>query len=438
MELPAAFTSRTQALLGDEWPSFEQSLLETPPVSIRFNPAKRPIFPSECDAAVPWASHAYYLKERPVFTLDPLFHAGCYYVQEAASMFLEQVVRAHLAEPAKVLDLCAAPGGKSTQLISVLPEGSLLVANEVIRSRAAVLGENLLKWGDSCTILTNNDPTDFGRQGAFFDAIVADVPCSGEGMFRKDPAAIREWSLSHVQLCAERQRRIVADVWPALKSGGLLIYSTCTYNREENEDNIQWICKELGAEIVEEPHRLMPHRTRGEGFFIAAVRKTSSETRTKKPPKTQAHPRPASFPYSFLHSPQDWTILTHNQEFAAIPSLHESDYHSLSQHFKILSAGVPLGTIKGKDFVPAPALALSSALDLPAFPVWELNYTEAIRYLRKETFAEIPSALPKGIVLVAYQTVPLGFIKNIGTRANNLYPSEWRIRMSLQNDFPTI
>jgi NOL1/NOP2/fmu family ribosome biogenesis protein len=319
-----------------------------------------------------------------------------------------------------------------------LPEGSLLVANEVIRSRAAVLGENLLKWGNSGTMMTNNDPADFGRQGAFFDAIVADVPCSGEGMFRKDPTAIREWSLHHVQLCVERQRRIVADVWPALKSGGLLIYSTCTYNREENEDNIQWICEELGAEIVEEPHRLMPHQTRGEGFFIAAVRKTSSEERIKKTPKTQAHSRPASFPFSVLLSPQNWTIFTHNQEFAAIQSQHENAYRYLSQHFKILSAGVPLGTIKGKDFIPTAGLALSSDLDLSVFPVWELNYTEAISYLRKETFAEIPADLPKGLILVTYQTVPLGFIKNIGARANNLYPSEWRIRMSFQNDFPTI
>jgi 16S rRNA C967 or C1407 C5-methylase (RsmB/RsmF family)/NOL1/NOP2/fmu family ribosome biogenesis protein len=431
VKLPAAFISRTRALLGSEWEAFEQALMEESPTSIRLNPVKSAtdLLNSFLETqAVPWASNAYYLPVRPSFTFDPLFHAGCYYVQEASSMFLEQIIRKQVSKPVKVLDLCAAPGGKSTQLVSVLPEGSLLVANEIIRSRAYVLAENLVKWGNPNVLITNNDPSTIGQCNAFFDVIVADVPCSGEGMFRKDAGAIDEWSIHTVQLCAERQKRIIADVWPALKSGGLLVYSTCTYNREENEDAIAWICRELGAEIAEEPHRFMPHRTKGEGFFIAAVRKNgknetmSGNRKTVKPIKI-----PPELKNWLLHW-DDFSVFSEKNSFTAVPSNHSEDYNFLKNRLKIISAGVPSGEIKGKDFIPAHALSMSCSFASSAFPKWELNKENALKYLRKEALQEIAPDLPKGYILITYLNFPLGFIKNIGNRGNNLYPQEWRIR----------
>jgi 16S rRNA C967 or C1407 C5-methylase (RsmB/RsmF family)/NOL1/NOP2/fmu family ribosome biogenesis protein len=430
MKLPEAFIFRTKALLGDEWADFEQSLKEESPTSIRLNPCK-PLASFEItgENAVPWASNACYLPSRPSFTLDPLFHAGCYYVQEASSMYLEQVVKKHIFEKVKVLDLCAAPGGKSTQLSAILPEKSLLVSNEVIRSRACILAENLIKWGNPHTIVTNNDPAAFGKITGFFDVILADLPCSGEGMFRKVPDSIGEWSLHNVQLCAERQRRIIADSWSALKPGGLLIYSTCTYNREENEENLDWICRELGAEIQEEPHRFMPHKTKGEGFFIAALRSTLKPGAGRKEKGERKREKEVQLPFSVLVYPDEFAFFSENNVFIAIPAALREDYQFLKNQLKIISAGITLGETKGKDWIPAHALAMSNSLSLSEFPNWELDKDMALNYLRKEALQNIPSGLPKGHVLVRYQNHPLGFIKNIGNRGNNLYPQEWRIRM---------
>ncbi|MDR1682650.1 MAG: rRNA cytosine-C5-methyltransferase [Candidatus Symbiothrix sp.] len=380
MELPKDFVSRTKPLLNDEWEVFEQALQTESPVSIRLNPAK--IFPNEkleilnlAYEPVSWASHAFYLEERPVFTLDPLFHAGCYYVQEASSMYLEQIVNQYIKTPVKCLDLCAAPGGKSTHLLSILPEGSHLTANEVIRSRVSILSENIVKWGYPNVRVTNNDPKDFGRLSESFDVLLIDAPCSGEGMFRKDAKAGREWSINNVQLCAERQKRILADCWNSLKSNGLLIYSTCTYNREENEENIEWICRRLGAEIVEAPKRFWPHRTKGEGFCISILRKTGNSPAANLRPGVSSNKR---------HARSD------NQP----------------QHDSVMS-------IKPSN----------------DFPCWDVDKSTALNYLRREALINIPSELPKGYVIITYKNHPLGFVKNIGTRANNLYPQGWRIRV---------
>ena len=290
MNLPSDFSQRTHELLGDnDYRQLEDALQDEAPVSIRVNSAK-------CDREVkgervPWSANGIYLAERPTFTFDPLFHAGCYYVQEASSMFVEQVLKTYVSSPVVMLDLCAAPGGKSTAARAVLPDGSLLVANEVMRNRVQILAENLIKWGNTEVVVTNNDPSDFAALPGMFDVVLTDVPCSGEGMFRKDAVAVEEWSADNVQICRQRQRRILADVWTALKPGGLLIYSTCTYNREEDEDNVAWIARELGAEVLEVPvrpewnitgnlteadfpvYRFLPHKTKGEGFFLAVLRK---------------------------------------------------------------------------------------------------------------------------------------------------------------------
>ena len=438
MNLPEAFISRTKALLGEEWDSFEQALKEEAPTSIRLNASKMNKLQENMQVSeVPWASNAYYLSSRPSFTLDPLFHAGCYYVQEASSMYLEQIIKKQVFEAVKVLDLCAAPGGKSTQLASILPENSLLVSNEVIRSRSHILAENVIKWGNPNTIVTNNDPVNIGKLNDFFDVIVADVPCSGEGMFRKDPNSISEWSVHNVQLCAERQRRIIADVWNSLKENGLLIYSTCTYNREENEDNIHWICDELGAEIVENPQRFMLHQTKGEGFFIAAIRKKDKSENHRRIANYRSSSLQGSLPKqsenicAWLNHPNDFTFLSENNSFAAIPSIHIDSYKQIKEQLKVISAGISLGENKGKDMLPAHSLALSTSLALNAFPVWEVDKQTALKYLSKESFTNLPAHLPKGYVLVSFQNHLLGFVKNIGNRANNLYPQEWRIRMSI-------
>ncbi|MDR3338503.1 MAG: RsmB/NOP family class I SAM-dependent RNA methyltransferase [Candidatus Symbiothrix sp.] len=444
MQLPEAFVARTKALLGDEWPDFEQALKGESPVSIRLNRKKNCLLSEErVGEPVPWASDAFYLDARPSFTLDPLFHAGCYYVQEASSMFLEYYIRKYIKEPVKALDLCAAPGGKSTHLSSILPDGSLLTANEVIRQRANILSENLIKWGNPAVIVTGNDPADIGKLTGFYDLIVADLPCSGEGMFRKDPLAVSEWSVNHVRLCAERQRRIIAAVRSALKPGGILIYSTCTYNREENEDNIDWICSEMDFELLEVPHRFMPHKTRGEGFFIAGLRKNGSVTagNTRKNGLQRSSERgdggksagigPLPDLKTWLSSSDDFTIFREGNVFGAIPSAFYADYRLLKSTLKIVSAGVTLGEMKGRDMIPAHALAMSSALPENRFPFWELDKENALKYLRKEALHDIPQNFPKGYVIVGYRNHPLGFIKNIGVRANNLYPQEWRIRMRL-------
>jgi NOL1/NOP2/fmu family ribosome biogenesis protein len=372
-------------------------------------------------------------------------------------MFLEQVVTQlleHLPlapeEVPAALDLCAAPGGKSTHLRSLLPDESLLVANEVIRSRAHILCENLTKWGHPGTVITRNDPADFGALPSCFDLILTDVPCSGEGMFRKEPAALEAWSTQNVLLCQQRQRRIVADVWPSLKPGGLLIYSTCTYNTAENEENIRWICRELGAEAValEVPdewhltgnllsgesfpvYRFFPHLTRGEGFFLAVVRRHSPiPAQSATPPSASRRTKEQSHPMSrpWLQQPAEYEWVLRGTRYTARLRRHRALTEQLERSLHVLQAGVEVGEVKGKDLVPSHALAMSSALCPDAFEHIPLDGAQATAYLRREALVLPPDA-PSGYLLVTHQGVPLGFVKNIGNRANNLYPSEWRIRM---------
>ena len=451
MNLPQAFIERTRHLLGEtQYPQFEEALQTEIPVSIRPNPAK-------CQAEaegepIPWASSGMYLKTRPTFTFDPLFHAGCYYVQEASSMFVEKVLREYVKEPVVMLDLCAAPGGKSTLCRSVLPEGSLLVANEVMRNRSQILAENLMKWGHPEVVVTNNDPVDFTDLTHLFDVILTDVPCSGEGMFRKDQVAVDEWSLENVDVCWKRQRRILNDIWPALKPGGLLIYSTCTFNCEEDEDNVAWIARELGAEILSVPveeswgitgnlagkdfpvYRFLPHCTKGEGFFLAVLRKHEGEVdrseKKKKGKDTKGKALQLVVPKevkSWLKEAGRFEYTVKETSLHAFPKAFSDVYALLEQHVKVIHAGVTIGEWKGKDLVPHHSLAMSTALEEGVFPRTELTYEQAIAYLRKEGLV-LDASVPRGYVLVTYQQVPLGFVKNIGNRANNLYPQEWRIR----------
>lgn len=485
MELPAPFTAYTRTLLGDEEADkLFASLEKEQPVSIRLNElkiesGKWKVAMQHNDIAnfplstlnfqlnkVPWCTSGFYLDERLTFTFDPLFHAGYYYVQEASSMFVEQALKQHAGEnPVVMLDLCAAPGGKSTHARSVLPEGSLLVANELIRNRSQILAENLTKWGHPDVVVTNNDPADFAGLENFFDVILTDVPCSGEGMFRKDPVAVSEWSEENVENCWQRQRRIIADIWPCLKPGGILIYSTCTYNTKEDEENIRWICDEFEAEVLPldvsadwhitgnllagedfPVYRFLPHVTRGEGFFLAVLRKPdlhsssvnlnfssanlrseSRKSRGKGEKVLGISKEQLTVLREWLLAPDEYELIPKDGNVSAFPKDYLPVLSSLQSSLRVVQAGVGVAELKGKDWIPHHALAMSLQLKPDAFPREEITYEQAIAYLRKEAVT-LSDAAPRGVVLLTYKNVPLGFVKNIGNRANNLYPQEWRIR----------
>lgn len=455
MELPASFIENMKRLLGEaETQVFLEALAKETPVSVRLNPGKDAGIFTEEWTQIPWCPDGYYLPKRPTFTFDPLFHAGCYYVQEASSMFLSQVVRTYVKEPSIALDMCAAPGGKSTLLRDSLPEGSLLVANEVMPQRAQVLAENLMKWGHPGVVVTHSDSAEFTSLKHFFDVILTDVPCSGEGMFRKDEMAVKEWSMENVDTCWQRQRMIVENVWPSLKPGGLLIYSTCTFNLWEDELNVRWIKETLGAEVLEVPvqeewkitsalggesmpvYRFLPHKTVGEGLFMAVLRKNGDEAcetplRKKDKKNKQGKKQPAVSPVpkeckSWLKEGSAYLYQWHRDHVMAFPKQFQEQWEILSSAVNVIHAGISLATLKGKDIIPDHSLAMSQVAE-DVFPRCELTYAQAVAYLRKEAIL-LDSDAPRGFVLLTYRNMPLGFVKNIGNRANNLYPQEWRIR----------
>ena len=443
MNLPENFVRRTTALLGAEFQDLEKALEGTAPTSIRVN-NKMEYIPS--DEGVAWCETGYYLKERPLFTADPLFHAGTYYVQEASSMFLYQAVKQHFPNARTVLDLCAAPGGKSTLLTQALPESSLLVSNEIVRSRAYILAENLIKWGNPNVIVTNNDPRDFNALPGYFDAVVIDAPCSGEGMFRKDSGAISEWSEYNVTLCAARQREILTSVWDTLKTDGILVYSTCTFNREENEDNVQWICEELGAEMLkidlhgnqditatDYGYRFYPHKTRGEGFFLSVLKKNStiqSTQKNKRDDKKNVKFVTKSNDFTFsLQDSQRWVILPEENLIKAYDKSLLNDFLFINKQLKCMHSGLLLGELKGKDLIPSASMALSKVLDTESVEKVEVDYRTAIDFLRKEAITLPDSS--RGYILICFNGQALGWVKNLGNRTNNLYPQEWRIRMKI-------
>ncbi len=458
MILPDAFISRMQALLGAEYTDFEAALHTEPQVSIRLNRAKV----AECSPTyrrVPWCSEGYYLDSRPTFTFDPRMHAGAYYVQEASSMFLAHVLHTLVDTPVRYLDMCAAPGGKSTLALATLPAGSLVVCNEYVRSRAHILAENIIKWGNPHVVVTNNSASDYSTLRHYFDVILVDAPCSGEGMFRKDPQAISEWSPAQVGICADRQREILSDVWNALRPGGLLIYSTCTYNREENEDMVLYMQQELGAESINldlptdwhihpslgidlSAYRFMPHYTRGEGLFISVVRKPHDENdeqaetlaqiarkKNKAKEKKEVSIKTPEEIKTWIKSPEDYTFVTDEESIIAFPAEYSSDRILLDTHLNVLHRGIAVATRKGKEWQPHHALALCSAINREKFDEMGLSFDQAITYLRRETISDLPDNR-RGIRLITYEDMPIGWGNHLGNRINNLYPQEWRIRSS--------
>lgn len=394
---------------------------------------------------VPWCENGFYLSERPSFTFDPLFHAGAYYVQEASSMFLWEMIKQTVgtATNKKVLDLCAAPGGKSTLLASYFRDG-LIVSNEVIKSRAAILTENIIKWGADNVVVTNNDPKDFQRLENYFDLIVIDAPCSGSGLFRKDPNAINEWSEENVNLCSHRQQRIVADVLPALKQNGILIYSTCSYSKQEDEEVLDWLMENYQLSTVHCPlstdwnivevqsdkhqahgYRFYPDKIKGEGFFIAAFTKTNGEEESYHSAQNLqlANKQELEQLRSFIPLPQTYSVFKQNEALRAIKETWLTSLQQLAKHLYIKKAGVELGIIKGKDFIPSHELAVSM-IPLQSLAAIELSKEDALQYLKRKEFV---TDAPKGWTLVKYCGLSLGWIKVLPNRINNYYPQEWRI-----------
>ena len=418
--LPTAFEVYTKHLFGEErYNIFCKGLQQSSPVSIRLNPFKTNKTTQVADNFVPthvaWCAEGFYLNSRPNFTFDPLFHTGAYYVQEASSMFLSHVLRHLINKPVALLDLCAAPGGKTTCARTAISDGSIVFSNEPINKRAQILAENVQKFGHSDVVVTNNYPRDYKKTKLSFDVIVADVPCSGEGMFRKDPQAIAEWSEQNVENCWKLQRSIIADIWDNLKPGGLLIYSTCTFNAHENEENVAWILSQYDAKLLEVPtentwnitgslinnplgedkpfpvYRFIPGFTQGEGLFMAIIKKGGTST---------------------------------NVEPNAEKLVAEAN-----KKLKVMVHGVKQDTIKGKKIIPDHSLALAINGDRSSYPNVEIDYETAIKYLRHEAIM-LSAVVPKGIVTLTYRGHAIGFANNLGNRANNLYPQEWRIKSS--------
>lgn len=424
-------------------------------VSVRLNPFKSCAGPVG-GRQVAWNRHGRILQDRPVFTLDPDFHGGAYYVQDSSSMFVGHVARRMLSEieipddrPVRVLDLCAAPGGKSTDLAASLREifgdRFLLVANEVMKQRVGVLADNMAVWGDPNVVVTSDDPSAFAALPGFFDVIVADVPCSGEGMFRKDEEAQNQWSADNVALCCARQKRIVADVWPALRQGGLFIYSTCTFNIYENDSNVEWIMENLGADCLvgddapegvvrtRKGYSLVPGLVEGEGQYCSAMLKTaeslSVEARQvrKKPAPAKGREIPSGLDRLFSVK-MDFHVRGEN--IIAVPESVSSDVSMLEKALHVIASGCAVGVMKGRDLVPDADLALSTVLAPDAYPSVEVDRDTALAYLHRDAVA-FPEA-DKGFLLVRYGGLPLGFVKNLGNRCNSLHPQSRRIRMNIR------
>lgn len=443
---PQEFTQQMKATLGDEYPSFVESLDAPPPVSLRMNPYKLSE-QFQKNEKITWCEGGRYLPERPSFTFDPLFHAGSYYVQEASSMFLEQIWQQINPEnkTVRVLDMCAAPGGKSTHLLSLMSGDSLLVSNEVISHRNKVLQENITKWGTANCIVTQNKAENFSALQNYFDIILVDAPCSGEGLFRKDKAAIEEWDEKNVAMCSLRQKEILRYALYSLKPGGFLIYSTCTYEPDENDHIISWLNEfslspfplpVVKDNIVKTNHgyQFFPHRVKGEGFYISLLKKeetTYSEHLSNNVKMLQHSPyrqtnntKLLCAGSDFLSSADDFTFIEKKELLFAIPNHLFNDFQSLSSQLYIRQAGIFMGAVKGKDFIPSHDLALSVHLK-KELPSVELSLEQAIAYLRCESI--FPLTDHRGWVLARYKGFNIGWLKIMESRANNYYPKEWRI-----------
>ena len=465
MELPRTFVERILRDLGTtEGEALCRALDGEACVSIRVNPAKaeglrgeQPARVSEvlpmltAAGRVPWCADGFLLAGRPSFTFDSDFHAGAYYVQEAASQFVGCLLQGGPTSGARILDLCAAPGGKTTLYASLVGRGGLVVANEIDRRRASVLADNVRKWGTGNVVVTTCEPHAVCDCEAWFDVVAVDAPCSGEGMFRKDPAARGEWSENNVRQCAARQDNILREAWRALRPGGTLIYSTCTFNRDEDEGSLErmlaWAGDEVAAPypvdvdpawgIVEgevgpfRTFRFFPHRTVGEGFFAAVARKAPDAPGRQRLPKGR---RSMAAPADRASAGElrRWVREPDRMVFGTVAGTGYAWYgeqaeavKTLSEALPVICSGVALGQLFKGRLKPDPALAFFDGLERGAVPVAGLDDEQALRYLRRQEVAA--GALAEGVNLVTARGRALGFAKRIGARVNNMYPNSLRI-----------
>ena len=445
MQLPGDFIKSIEITDKE---AFLASLIEPPIISIRLNPAKINTAYISMDQ-VPWHPLGRYLPQRPVFTLDPLFHAGTYYVQEASSMLLYQALlqAVNLGRRLKVLDLCAAPGGKSTLLASVMSKDSFLLVNEVIRKRVEPLQHNLTKWGNTNVMISNHDPADFSALSGFFDVVCVDAPCSGEGLFRKDPKAVTEWSLDNVGLCSARQKRILVEAMKLLEEGGVLIYSTCTFNEQENDLNLHWLYQKGGFETVEIDvpkewgitktkygYQCYPQRVKGEGFYLGILRKTSMTKKMFVKNKSTGglaalSNKDLKLVTPWLSEPDNFTFFQKpNNEIVAVPKVLEDEFSVVATALKRRSSGLEVGMVKQKNFIPTHAFAMSLSIS-PDLPSVQLDRHQALLYLKKENIEM--GKMDSGWHLAQYEGFNLGWVKLLGHRYNNYLPNDWRIRMDI-------
>lgn len=454
MQFPKAFLDSLTDIKGFHKEAFEKVHASAEQItSIRVNPRKSIVngqwsmatavhySPFTIHSIIPWTDFGYYLTSRPSFTFDPLFHAGCYYVQEASSMFLEQALKqtVDLSKPLKILDLCAAPGGKSTHIQSLITKESLLVSNEVIKSRVNILKDNMIRWGCENVVVTNNDPKDFSKLENYFDVIIVDAPCSGSGLFRKEPEAMEEWSTKNVQLCSRRQQRILGDVWPALKRNGILIYSTCSYSKEEDEEICNWLMNDFsvndlhlsidqGWGIVQSGsnYRFWPDKVRGEGLFIACFQKKDGDESFDFKIKNR-HQLINKIEISIIErwiKDKAYQFSKSSNLVYARPEKLAADINYLSEQLNVKYAGIAIGELIRDKLIPHHALAMSDLVS-ENIPAIELNYDETIEFLKKKDLKLRPET--KGWCLVNFKGRHLGWINVLENRINNYYPKELRI-----------
>lgn len=445
--LPQLLIQSLQNAKGFNEESFIAAHAQPQPVtSIRYN-ALKPVQQQNANTQpVAWCKYGVYLPQRPFFTHDPLLHCGAYYVQEASSMFLWQILEQHIGSNTQktVLDLCAAPGGKSTLLANYFTNG-LVVANETIQQRSHILVENITKWGADNVIVTNNDAQHFKRLSNFFDVIVVDAPCSGSGLFRKDADAINEWSEANVNLCSQRQQRILSDIIHCLKNDGILIYSTCSYSPQENEEIVDWLIEnhhltslpiQLKNDwgVVETQstinkgfgYRFYPYNVKGEGFFIAAFKNETNEKVNEKR-KENILPKPSKQEIETVTKLIDKTencfLFKHNNAIKLFNSNWQKQLQVIANELHIKKAGIEAGTLKGKDFVPHHELAMSY-FNCHVEKI-TINKLQALQYLSKKEVIIHTNFV--GLALLQYANFNLGWIKILNNRNNNYYPTEWRI-----------
>lgn len=448
--LPHAFISRMKTLLGADANRFFDTYQDAKQSGLRFNIHKLQHLPSlrsqlleqfHCEP-VSWCSEGYYYDELTRPGKHPYHAAGLYYIQEPSAMSAVELLQPKPGEV--VLDLAAAPGGKSTQILSKIGSEGMLLANEIHPTRAKILSENIERWGAINTIVTQETPARLSaRFPLFFDKILLDAPCSGEGMFRKDPEAISQWSEDHVILCAQRQADILDEAYKMLKPGGTLVYSTCTFSTEENEQAVEAFVERHPHMVIEHLQRLWPHIERGEGHFIAKLTKKQDfsaidsaqfnhmkkRRKTKKVEHTSANVIEATDSFKQLQKqilpsfslPKGELILFGEQLYVLPPELSSMNLQGL----KVLRPGLHLAIKRKNRVEPAHALAMACASSSAALSInLPADHSDVAAFLRGESIALTHDE--RGWGLLCVDGAPLGWGKASNGQLKNHLPKGLR------------